>query len=88
MKEVRIFEIKQLKKFISGCFNSRDCKYYEECLQGQCATIKCHPMDAIPNGVLELIHGTVMFRGNKRNTAKFFCERGYVFSDRPDLRVR
>ena len=88
MKEVRIFEINQLKQFVSGCFSSRDCNYYEECLQGQCATIKCHPMDAIPNGVLELTHGTVMFRGNKRNTAKFFCERGYVFSDRPDLRVR
>ena len=64
-----------------------DCKYYEECLQGKCSIVKCDPMDYIPNGILELEHGTVMFKENKRNTAKLSCERGYVFSDHPEQRV-
>ena len=44
-------------------------------------------MDSIPNGILELEHGTIMFKENKRNTAKLSCERGYVFSDNPEQRV-
>ena len=72
---------------VSGCVSSIDCKYYEECNQGKCSTIKCDPIDIIPNGVLELVHGTVMFKGQKRTTAKFSCERGYIFSDHPERKV-
>ena len=71
-----------------GCVTSSDCKYYEECLQGKCTTLKCDPVDVIPNGKLELPHGTVMFNGHKRNTAKLYCEQGYVFSNQPDIKVQ
>ena len=49
--------------------------------------VKCEPIDVIPNAILELAHGTKMFKGNKRNTARLSCERGYIFSDFPEQKV-
>ena len=70
-----------------GCVEASDCKYHEECLHGQCTTLKCDPIDTIPNGNLELKHGSVMFNDNKRNTATLRCQRGYVFDSHPEQKV-